>query len=503
MTAPSILIGKSPEGPQALVLKRANRHGLIAGATGTGKTVSLQVLAEALSKAGVAVFAADVKGDLSGISQAGTMASPWIDRAKELGLASYAAEAAPVVFWDLYGRSGHPVRTTVSEIGPLLLARIMDLSEAQDGALAVAFKFADDEKLLLIDLKDLRAVLNHVADNADEIGAKYGRVSAQTVSTIGRKILQLETEGADKFFGEPALALADLIRVGADGRGIVNVLAADKLVHNPRLYATFLLWLMSELWEALPEVGDLDIPKLVFFFDEAHLLFDDAPKALLDRIEQVARLIRSKGVGVYFVTQSPSDIPDIILSQLGNRIQHALHAYTPNDQKAVKAAAASFRAAPGVDVAKEIQALGVGEALVSLLDEKGAPSPVARTLICPPASRVGPVTPAERQAVMVASPMGAKYDQAIDRDSAYERLSAPPAASAGAPASGVAAPKIDAAAARAAAQAKLEAQAQLQRQKERARTVHMVEQQAARIGGNILSTVGRELVRGLMGNLRR
>ena len=391
MADKTFLIGKSPEGPVELTLKRANRHGLIAGATGTGKTVTLQTMAEAFSHAGVAVFAADVKGDLSGIAAPGDMNPRWVTRAKEVGVEPYVAMAAPVVFWDIYGQQGHPIRTTVTEMGPLLLSRILDLSEAQDGALTIAFRMADEKGLLLLDLKDLRSVLNDVAENAEEIGKKYGLVSPTTVAAMQRKLLQLEMDGADSFFGEPALQLADMIRTTADGKGVVNLLCADKLIQSPRLYATFLLWLMSELWEELPEAGDLDKPKMVFFFDEAHLLFNDAPKALLDRIEQVARLIRSKGVGIYFITQSPTDIPDNVLAQLGNRVQHALRAYTPSDQKAVRAAAQSFRAAPGVDVAKEIQELNIGEALVSTLDEKGAPTPVARCRRCrdrhPPSSR--------------------------------------------------------------------------------------------------------------------
>ncbi|MBU6373721.1 MAG: DUF853 domain-containing protein [Alphaproteobacteria bacterium] len=515
MSEGAILIGKSPDGPQTLTLKRANRHGLVAGATGTGKTVTLQVLAESFSRAGVAVFAADVKGDLSGIAAAGDMNPRWVQRATDVGATGYAAEACPVVFWDLYGEQGHPVRTTVTEMGPLLISRILDLSDAQEGAMTVAFKVADDKGLLLLDLKDLRQVLTYIAENADEIGKTYGLVSPQSAAAIQRKLLQLEMDGADGFFGEPALELADMMRVDANGRGVVNLLAADKLIASPRLYATFLLWLMSELWEELPEAGDLDKPKMVFFFDEAHLLFDDAPKALLDRIEQVARLIRSKGVGIYFITQSPSDVPDAVLAQLGNRVQHALRAYTPADQKAVRAAAQSFRANPGVDVAKEIQELNVGEGLVSTLDDKGAPTPVARTLIAPPRSRVGPLAAAERAALLKASPMAAKYDAAVDRESAYEILTQKAAASAeeAERAKAKAAAEKDAAARAkqadkdAAARKKAEEREEARDEAARARQTKAVSRAATRVatrvGGNVLSAVGRELVRGIFGGLKR
>jgi hypothetical protein len=528
MADKTFLIGKSPEGPVELTLKRANRHGLIAGATGTGKTVTLQMMAEAFSHAGVAVFAADVKGDLSGIAQPSDMHERWVKRAGEVGVENYTAIAAPVVFWDIYGRDGHPVRTTVSEMGPLLLARILDLSEAQDGALTIAFKIADEKGLLLLDLKDLRAVFNHIAENTDEIGKKYGLVSPQTIAAMQRKLLQLEMDGADNFFGEPALELADMIRTTADGKGVVNLLMADKLIQSPRLYATFLLWLMSELWEELPEAGDLDKPKMVFFFDEAHLLFNDAPKALLDRIEQVARLIRSKGVGIYFCTQSPTDIPDAVLAQLGNRVQHALRAYTPADQKAVRAAAQSFRANPGVDVQKEIQELGVGEALVSTLDEKGAPTPVQRTMIRPPYSRVGPCTSDERAKILLASDMALKYKDSVDRESAYEILSgraAESAAEAEAEAKKTQEEKaaatklkeqakLDAARQKeidAAEKARLKAEAALEKEREKNRgraparrtSRSAVSRTAERVGGNVLSTIGRELVRGIFGNMKK
>lgn len=500
-----ILIGASPEGLQALTLKRANRHGLIAGATGTGKTVTLQVLAEAFANAGVPVFAADVKGDLSGVSQAGDPPPKWAAaRAAEIGV-DLSPAAAPTVFWDVYGELGHPVRATVTELGPMLLGRILDCSEAQEGALAIAFKLADDwlaagnKAGLLLDLKDLRALLTHIAENSEEIGKTYGLVSPQTISALQRRLLQLEMDGADRFFGEPGLELEDLMRVTPEGKGVINLLAAEKLIQTPKLYATVLLWLMSELWEELPEVGDPDKPKLVFFFDEAHLLFKDAPKALLSRIEQVARLIRSKGVGVYFVTQSPSDVPEPVLAQLGNRVQHALRAYTPSEQKAVRAAAASFRANPGVDVAREIQELHVGEALVSTLDGKGAPSPVARTKVRPPDSRVGPATFEERQAVREASGLGPKYDTGVDRTSAYEILTAraqKAQALAEQEAARAAAAKDREAAEKAAAKAaKVAAPRASSRRSPTERVV-------ADVGGDVMRTLTRELMRGIFGGMR-
>lgn len=420
-TTPPILIGKRPGGPELHLLPgMANRHGLVAGATGTGKTVTLQLLAESFSRIGVPVFAADVKGDLAGISQAGG-GNPKVEaRAQELGLAPLAYAAAPVTLWDVDGTLGQPVRTTVSEMGPLLLGRLLDLNETQTGVLTLVFKVADDEGLLLLDLKDLRAMLEDVASRAKELTTSYGRVSTASVGAIQRGLLQLEEQGADRLFGEPALDVQDLMRV-ADGRGVVNLLAAEKLYRSPRVYATFLLWLLSELFEQLPEVGDHK-PKLVFFFDEAHLLFADAPDALRDKIEQVVRLIRSKGVGVWFVTQSPTDLPDVVLGQLGNRVQHALRAFTPRDQKAVKAAAETFRTNPGLDVKQTIVELGVGEALLSFLDAKGMPSPVERALVCPPSSRVGAITADERTRVVQASPLRGKYEHAVDRESAYERL---------------------------------------------------------------------------------
>jgi len=416
----TIFVGRSHK-PEVLTLALANRHGLITGATGTGKTVTLQVLAEGLSNAGVSVFAADIKGDLSGIAEQGEAKDAFVSRAKTLGI-DYEVDRFPVVFWDLFGEEGHPVRATISEMGPLLLSRLMDLNEVQEGVLNICFRVADEQGLLLLDLKDLRAMLGYIAEHAAELTVAYGNVSKQSVGTIQRQLLVLENQGGAKFFTEPALALKDFIRTDRDRRGYVNILAADKLMENPRLYATFLLWLLSELFEELPEVGDLDKPKLVFFFDEAHLLFTDAPKALLDKIERVVRLIRSKGVGVYFVTQNPLDVPDKVLAQLGNRVQHALRAFTPRDQKAVRAAAETFRPNPKLDAARVISELGKGEALVSFLEGNGTPSVVERCMVRPPSARVGPVTSEERRAVMAASPVKGKYDVAIDSESAYEVL---------------------------------------------------------------------------------
>jgi DNA helicase HerA-like ATPase len=419
-TEGKIIVGKSGK-YEMLDLHFGNRHGLITGATGTGKTVTLQVLAEGCSKAGVPVFAADVKGDLSGVAAVGEAKDALVKRASDMGI-KYQPDEFPVVFWDVFGQQGHPIRATVSEMGPLLLSRIMQLNDTQEGVLNIAFRVADEQGLALLDLKDLRAILGFVADNATELQKQYGNVSAATVGTIQRALLVLENQGAASFFAEPALDLKDFMRMDRDGRGIINILAADKLIANPRLYATFLLWMLSELFETLPEVGDPDKPKLVFFFDEAHLLFNDAPKPLLEKIEQVVRLIRSKGVGVYFVTQNPLDVPDTVLAQLGNRVQHALRAFTPRDQKAVKAAADTFRPNPNLNTAQVITELGKGEALVSFLEDNGVPSIVERTMIRPPSARIGPVTPAERSAVINASPVKGKYDTAIDSESAYEIL---------------------------------------------------------------------------------
>jgi uncharacterized protein len=418
--ASRIFVGKS-EKPETLTLRMANRHGLVTGATGTGKTVTLQVLAEGFSRAGVPVFAADIKGDLSGIAACGEPRDFLVARAKQMGI-DYQPDEFPAIFWDVFGEQGHPIRATISEMGPLLLARLMDLNDVQEGVLNIAFRLADEEGLLLIDLKDLRAVLGLVAEHAQELTAQYGNVSKATIGTIQRQLLVLENQGGTQFFGEPALALSDFMRTDRDGRGYINVLAADKLMEHPRLYATFLLWLLSELFEELPEAGDLDKPKLVFFFDEAHLLFNDAPKALLEKIEQVVRLIRSKGVGVYFVTQNPLDVPDTVLAQLGNRVQHALRAFTPRDQRAVKAAADTFRPNPKLDTARVIMELGKGEALISFLDDHGSPGIVERTLIAPPSARVGPVSPEERKAIIGKSPVKGKYDQPLDAESAFEVL---------------------------------------------------------------------------------
>ena len=410
--------------PIALLPRMANRHGLVAGATGTGKTVTLRVIAEQLSRIGVPVLLADVKGDLSGLARPGG-ANPKVDeRVKKLGLAGFAFSAAPVVFWDVFGEQGHPSRATISEMGPLLLGRMLDLNDVQGGVLSLAFKIADDQGLLLLDLKDLRALLQHVGDGAEQYRTAYGNVSAASVGAIQRGLLALEQQGGARLFGEPALDLDDLLQTDGKGQGVVNVLAADKLLASPRLYATFLLWLLSELFEKLPEVGDPEKPRLVFFFDEAHLLFREAPKPLLEKIEQVIRLIRSKGVGVFFVTQNPLDIPQAVLGQLGNRVQHALRVFTPQDQKVVRAAAETFRANPKLDVARVITELGVGEALVSFLDEKGTPGMVERALIHPPRTRLEPLTAEERAEVIRASTVYGHYEKEVDRESAYEKLRA-------------------------------------------------------------------------------
>jgi len=417
-----VYIGTSVE-PEYIHLPFANRHGLITGATGTGKTVTLQILAEGFSRAGVPVFCSDVKGDVAGLAAAGEPKDFLAKRAEKIGFTGdYVFEAFPVVFWDLFGKDGHPIRTTVSEVGPLLLSRLLDLNDTQEGVLNIAFRLADDEGLLLLDLKDLQAMLVHVAEQASELTMRYGNVSKASVGAVQRKLLVLEEQGAERFFGEPALDIKQMIRTDTDGRGIVNILAADQLMQSPRLYATFLLWLLSELFEELPEVGDPEKPRLVFFFDEAHLLFNDAPKALLEKIEQVVRLIRSKGVGVYFVTQNPLDVPDTVLGQMGNRVQHALRAFTPRDQKAVKAAAQTFRPNPEFSAEEAITQLGVGEALVSTLVEKGIPSIVQRTLVRPPSSRIGTITEEERKKVIAMSPIGSIYDETVDRESAFEVL---------------------------------------------------------------------------------
>lgn len=420
----SILLGKgvTDDIPVNLNLKFGNRHGLVAGATGTGKTVTLMTLAEGFSRSGVPVFVADVKGDVSGLAVAGDGGEKLLQRARDIGIDDYAPGGSPVVFWDLYGKLGHPVRTTVSEMGPTLLSRILELNDTQSGVLDILFKLADDRGLLLLDLDDFRALLGLIAAERKDISTEYGLVSAPSIAAIQRALLRLEQEGGENFFGEPALELSDLMRTNTDGRGVIGILAADQLILKPRLYSSFLLWLLSELFENLPEVGDLDKPKLVFVFDEAHLLFNDAPAALQQRIEQVVRLIRSKGVGVYFCSQFPDDVPSNILGQLGNRVQHALRAYTPRDQKAVKTAAETFVPNPKLDVARAISQLGTGEALVSTLQEKGIPSAVQQTLISPPRCRMGPVSETERTQIRASSPVGGKYDQAINRESAAELL---------------------------------------------------------------------------------
>ncbi len=434
MTEP-LLIAKAQNTELCLLPAMANRHGLIAGATGTGKTITLQTLAEGFSQIGVPVFMADVKGDLSGVSRSGGGNAKVEARFTELGITDFNYAAVPTLFWDVFGKKGHPLRSTVSEMGPLLLARMLDLNEVQSGVLTAAFKIADDNGWLLLDLKDLRALLQYAAENSSELSGEYGSISAASVGAIQRGLLQLEQEGGENLFGEPALDFNDLLQTQG-GKGVINILAADMLYNSPRVYATLLLWLLSELFENLPEAGDLDKPKLVFFFDEAHLLFNDAPSALLQKIEQVVRLIRSKGVGVYFVSQNPLDIPDVILGQLGNRVQHALRAFTPRDQKAVKAAADTFRSNPGVDVSTAITELGVGEALVSFLDAKGTPMPVERALIKPPLSHVGPASDAERQETIDNSVIAGHYEKQLDRESAYEILKgraekvAPPASAA-------------------------------------------------------------------------
>ncbi len=494
-----IFLGGGGEGygeAQSLLLTRANRHGLVAGATGTGKTVTLQIMAESFSAEGIPVFCADVKGDLSGLSQAGDPAHKLHDklltRAATIGFDAYGYAATPTLFWDVFGEKGHPVRTTIAEMGPLLLSRLMDLSEAQEGVLTIAFEYAEDNGLPLLDLKDLRKLLVHLGDKAvrEAITLEYGNVAPQSLGAVQRRLLVLEREGADRFFGEPALNLKDFMRSTRDGRGYVSILDATRLINSPRLYSTFLLWLLSELFEELPEIGDPDQPELVFFFDEAHLLFDRAPGALVDKIEQVVRLIRSKGVGVFFVTQNPRDLPDSVLAQLGNRVQHALRAYTPSERKGVRAAAESFRENPAFDTGDAITDLGVGEALVSTLDAKGAPSMVQRTLIRPPASRLGPVSDAERAAILAASPVASLYDEALDRASAYELLQ-----------------KREEEAGRAAEEAaRREAAADrtLKTKKSRSRRSDSVGEAAMKTAGReVVRSVTRYVLRGILGGMRR
>ena len=489
----AIYVGTSNGGEgdaQYLPLKWGNRHGLIAGATGTGKTVTLQVLAEGFSDAGVPVFMSDIKGDLSGICSPSAMEDFLVKRADTIGLKTdYSAKAYPAVFWDLFAESGHPVRTTISEIGPLLLARMLELNDTQEGILNIAFRVADEEGLLLLDLKDLRSFLIVLSERREEISAKYGNISTQSIAAIQRNLLRLEDQGADKFFGEPALDLKDFMKTDIDGKGHINILAADKLMNSPRLYATFLLWIISELFEELPEAGDSDKPKFVFFFDEAHLLFNDAPKALLEKVEQVVRLIRSKGVGVFFITQNPDDVPETVLSQLGNRVQHALRALTPRQQKAIKQAAQTYRENPEFKVQDVITELGVGEALVSTLEGKGQPSIVQRTLIRPPSSKLGPSSPSAKATIMNASAFGKKYGETQDRESAYEVLQK----------------RAEKAAEQAekAQEATAKAKPAKKRSNRQGVGEAAVKSLVRAVSSSLGRTIAREVLRGVMGSLRR
>ena len=482
----AIFIGQSGK-REELYLPMANRHGLITGATGTGKTVTLQILAEGFSSAGVPVFAADIKGDLSGVSMKGQPKDFLLERARKIGWQDYAFDAFPVVFWDLFAKQGHAIRTTMTEMGPVLLSRLLGLSEAQEGAVNIVFKLADEEGLAILDLKDLRALLSDLATRGKEIRTDYGNVSSVTIGSIQRRLVVLDEQGAANFFGEPALDIKDMMRTDSGGRGIINILAADQLMASPQLYATFLLWLLSELFEDLPEVGDPEKPRLVFFFDEAHLLFANAPPALLQKVEQVVKLVRSKGVGVYFVTQNPLDIPNSVLAQLGNRIQHALRAYTPREQKAVKTAAETFRPNPAFNTEKTITELAVGEALVSVLDLKGVPTMVERTLIRPPSARLGPITPEERSERIKASPLHGQYDRPIDRESAYEILAARSARSLPDKAAPRPSPERPPAATRTRESA----------------TDRFVKNVAGSVGREVGNMVVRGLVRGILGSLRR
>ena len=493
MSDTSIFLGKSDK-REELFLALANRHGLVTGATGTGKTVTLQIMAEGFCAAGVPVFAADVKGDLAGVSMQGEPKDFLIERAKQIGFDDYGFEAVPTIFWDLFGEQGHPIRTTVTDMGPLMLSRLMGLTDAQEGALNIAFKIADEEGLAILDLKDLRSLLKDLADRGKEITTDYGNVNDTTIGAIQRRLIVLDEQGGDKFFGEPALDIKDLMRTTRDGRGYMNVLAADKLINSPMLYATFLLWLLSELFEDLPEVGDPEKPKLVFFFDEAHLLFSDAPPGLLQKIEQTVKLIRSKGVGVYFVTQNPLDVPEGVLAQMGNRVQHALRAYTPREQKAVQTAASTFRPNPKFKTETAITELGKGEALVSVLDPKGVPTIVERTLIRPPSSRLGPVETAERTKVIKASPVYGTYEETIDRESAYEKLSGK--------ARQREAAKVEEQQAK--AQAKIERAAPRERESATDRFVkNMAGTVGRQLGSSVARSVGNALVRGILGSLTR
>ena len=492
MSDNTIFLGKS-EKREELFLQMANRHGLVTGATGTGKTVTLQIMAEGFTSAGVPVFAADVKGDLSGISMEGEPKDFLLERAQKIGFDDYGFEATPTVFWDVFGEEGHPIRTTITEMGPLLLSRLMGLSDAQEGALNIAFKLADQEGLALLDLKDLRALLKDLGERGREITTEYGNLSAPTIGAIQRRLVVLEEQGGDKFFGEPALDIRDFMRTTPSGKGYMNVLSADKLINAPQLYATFLLWMMSELFEELPEVGDPEKPKMVFFFDEAHLLFAEAPPGLLQKIEQTVKLIRSKGVGIYFVTQNPLDIPESVLAQLGNRVQHALRAYTPREQKAVQTAASTFRPNPAFSTSEAITQLGKGEALVSVLDPKGVPTIVERTLIRPPSGRMGPIAAEERQRLIRNSPVYGLYDEAVDNESAYELLTKK-------------------AAERMAARQEAEAAKQAEKEaRVAARQESVMDRMAKNIAGSVGRTigstvarqVGNAIIRGILGSLTK
>ncbi len=493
MTEP-ILVAKKDETDFSLLCNMANRHGVITGATGTGKTVTLQRIAEGFSQRGVPVFMADVKGDLTGVSQPGSMTGKIGERLTQMGFADAKFEGSPVTLWDVFGKQGHPLRTTISEMGPLLLSRILELNDTQEGVLNIAFKYADDNGLLLLDLKDLQQLMLFIGENDDELTTKYGNVSKASVGAIQRGLLQLEQQQGDVFFGEPAVKLDDFMQT-VGGKGVLNLLAADDLINSPKVYSTFLLWLLSELFELLPEAGDLDKPKLVFFFDEAHLLFDDAPKALVDKIEQVVRLIRSKGVGVYFVTQSPADIPDSVLAQLGNRVQHALRAYTPKEQEAVKVAAKSFRENPELDTVKTITELGVGEVLISLLDAKGTPTVVDRALVIPPLSQIGPITPEQRSQLIAGSLVAGVYEAAVDRESAFELL----------------AKRAEERAAEAAAEEQAKAEAKAQKEREKAERAAarapdtLVESITKSVARSASSSIGRQIgntiVRGILGSI--
>lgn len=493
--AEPILAAKRDDKEFNLLMQMANRHGVITGATGTGKTVTLQRLAEGFSQRGVPVFIADIKGDLTGISQPGSLSGKIGERLTQLGLAETTAfEGSPVTLWDVFGKQGHPLRSTISEMGPLLLARILQLNDTQEGVLALTFKIADDNGMMLLDLKDLQSMLKFVAENAKQFTTEYGNVSSASVGAIQRGLLQLEQQGAENFFAEPAVALDDFMQT-LQGKGVLNLLAADDLINSPKLYSTFLLWLLSELFENLPEAGDLDKPKLVFFFDEAHLLFDDAPKALVDKIEQVVRLIRSKGVGVYFVTQSPADIPDKVLAQLGNRLQHALRAYTPKEQEAVKVAAKSFRENPELDTVKTITELGVGEVLISCLDEKGVPAVVDRAFVVPPVSQIGPVTPEQRQSLIANSLIGSQYDEIVDRESAYEILAAKGEEKAAAAAA------EEAAKAEAKAQKEAEKAARAQARQPDTLVESVVKSATRSASTSIGRQIGNTIVRGVLGSI--